>query len=206
MVTNEIHSLLAEQGASALLVDDLQAADLTELAWSGDAAHLRSIQTKLLAVARGAADYLAVRAPDGSPLAIGLIDYAIGENAAEIGQLAVQPQLQGMGLGTHLIARAEVGSVLAAGNGPLWGWRQTRSAHAPSTNAWGTSCMIASRIPGWLMMVRAARASTRPKCCCCGNPSLPEQGLPLRRRILASGPRPLPSMFLHQQRPAPSYR
>ncbi len=97
MVTNDIHSLLAEQGASALLVDDLQAADLTELAWSGDAAHLRSIQTKLLAVARGAADYLAVRAPDGSPLAIGLIDYAIGENAAEIGQLAVQPQLQGMG-------------------------------------------------------------------------------------------------------------
>jgi len=108
MVTNEIHSLLAEQGASTLLVDDLQAADLTELAWSGDAAHLRSIQTKLLAVARGEADYLAVRAPDGSPLAIGLIDYSIDENAAEIGQLAVQPQLQGMGLGTHLIAQAEV--------------------------------------------------------------------------------------------------
>jgi|GEM_PF-3031940 len=68
MVTNEIHSLLAEQGASTLLVDDLQAADLTELAWSGDAAHLRSIQTKLLAVARGAADYLAVRAPNGTHL------------------------------------------------------------------------------------------------------------------------------------------
>ncbi len=108
MVTNDIQALLAEQGASSLLVDDLQTADFAELAWSGDAAHLRSIQTKLQAVARGEADYLAVRAPNGAPLAIGLIDYTIGENAAEIGQLAVQPALQGMGLGTHLIAQAEV--------------------------------------------------------------------------------------------------
>jgi ribosomal protein S18 acetylase RimI-like enzyme len=107
-LTNDLRSLLSERGVSELVVDDLKAEDLAELAWAGDAAHLRSIQTKLLAVAQGQADYLAVRAPAGAPLAIGLIDYALSETEAEVGQLAVQPQLQGMGLGTHLIAQAEV--------------------------------------------------------------------------------------------------
>lgn len=108
MSTTDLKYLLAEKGASRLVVNDLQRADLSDLAWAGDAAHLRSIQTKLLAVGRGEADYLAVRAPDGSALAVGLIDYLFGEDAAEIGQLSVQPQLQGMGLGTQLIAAAEV--------------------------------------------------------------------------------------------------
>jgi len=58
-------------------------------------------------VARGQADYIAVRAPDGLPVAIGLIDYACGETEAEIGQLSVRSDLQGMGLGTHLIGAAE---------------------------------------------------------------------------------------------------
>lgn len=107
MSTTDLKTLLYEKSASVLVVNDLQRADLPELAWSGDAAHLRSIHEKLLAVVRGEVDYLAVRAPDGSPLAIGLIDYLFGEDAAEIGQLAVQPPLQGLGLGTHLIAAAE---------------------------------------------------------------------------------------------------
>ncbi len=107
MSTLDLTHLLAGNGVSLLVVNDLQHADLSDLAWAGDAAHLRSINEKLLAVGRGEADYLAVRAPDGSPLAVGLIDYLLGEDAAEIGQLSVQPQLQGMGLGTHLIAAAE---------------------------------------------------------------------------------------------------
>ncbi len=107
MSTSDLELLLSEKSASVLAVNDLTAEDLSELIWAGGAAHLRSIQTKLLAVGRGEADYLAVRAPDGSALAVGLIDYLFAEDAAEIGQLSVQPQLQGMGLGTHLIAAAE---------------------------------------------------------------------------------------------------
>lgn len=107
MLMNDLRRLLAERGASALLVDDLQVEELSDLTWAGDAAHRRSIKTKFLKVAQGEAEYLAVRAPDGSPLAIGLIDYTRGEAEAEIGQISVQPELQGMGLGTHLIAAAE---------------------------------------------------------------------------------------------------
>lgn len=108
MSTTDLKQLLAEKGASSLVVNDLQRADLPDLVWAGDAAHLRSINEKLLAVGRGEADYLAVRAPDGAPLAVGLIDYLFSEDVAEIGQLSVQPLLQGMGLGTRLITAAEV--------------------------------------------------------------------------------------------------
>lgn len=54
----------------------------------------------------GGADYLAVRAPDGSPIAKCLIAYAPGELSAEIGELAVRDDVQGMGIGTWLIRAA----------------------------------------------------------------------------------------------------
>lgn len=107
MTIDELQRLLSEIGANALVVNDLQADELPGLTWAGDAAHLRSVADKLLGVAHGETDYLAVRAPDGSPIAVGLIEYTFAPDAAEIGQLSVHPALQGMGLGTHLITAAE---------------------------------------------------------------------------------------------------
>jgi ribosomal protein S18 acetylase RimI-like enzyme len=104
---DQLRAYLRETGAGALTVDDLRESDLPSIGWSGNPAHLRSVGEKLSAAARGELDYLAVRAPDGTPLAKGAVEYGSRKDGGEIGQLATHPELQGMGLGSHLIAAAE---------------------------------------------------------------------------------------------------
>lgn len=61
----------------------------------------------LARVSYGDTEYLAVRAPDGTPVAIGGIDYSLAPGVGTIFQLATHERLQGLGLGTLLIAAAE---------------------------------------------------------------------------------------------------
>jgi hypothetical protein len=67
---------LARQGPGSLVVDDLTVDDLERIDWSGSARHVQAVAEVLMSVERGKAEYLAVRSPDGSPVAIGGIDYA----------------------------------------------------------------------------------------------------------------------------------
>lgn len=53
-------------------------------------------------------EYLVVRAPTGEPIAKGGIDYMRHAGAGTLWQLAVHPELRGCGIGTWLIAAAEV--------------------------------------------------------------------------------------------------
>jgi GNAT superfamily N-acetyltransferase len=103
----DVRELVETCGINALTIDDLQIADLPLITWSGNPAHIRSVAEKLLAVETGQADYLAVRAPDGSPIAKCVIEYSPSESSAEIAQLAVRDDLQGIGVGTLLIRSAE---------------------------------------------------------------------------------------------------
>jgi ribosomal protein S18 acetylase RimI-like enzyme len=94
-------------GLGSLIVDDLTAEDLPALGWSGSAAHLRSVARYLARVPSGEIEYLVVRGADGTPVAKAGIDYAETPGVAEIMQVATHGGLQGLGLGTALIAAAE---------------------------------------------------------------------------------------------------
>jgi hypothetical protein len=83
---DQLRAYLRETGAGALTVDDLRESDLPSIGWSGNPAHLRSVGEKLSAAARGELDYLAVRAPDGTPLAKGAVEYGSRKDGGEIGQ------------------------------------------------------------------------------------------------------------------------
>jgi ribosomal protein S18 acetylase RimI-like enzyme len=107
MEIETLRELLATQGPGVLTFGKLEARDLPDIWWAGSPTHLRNVALKLEAAARGELDYLAARAPDGTPVAKGYIDYATGEAEGTIGQLATRPELQGLGIATRLINAAE---------------------------------------------------------------------------------------------------
>lgn len=98
---------VSDSGPTALQVDDLTHKDLPRIDWSGTARHVQSVAEILDRAQRGEAEYLAVRAPDGTPVAIGAINYWEAPAAGTIFQLSTHPELQGLGLGTSLISAAE---------------------------------------------------------------------------------------------------
>jgi ribosomal protein S18 acetylase RimI-like enzyme len=98
-----------------ITIDDLGLADLSRLGWSGDAAHLRSVQAQLeRREARGEVEYLAARLPDGTPVGKAGVDLGVDPVRGVIWQVAVREDLQGQGIGTALIAACEA-RILAAG-------------------------------------------------------------------------------------------
>src|SRR5580698_3221969 len=104
----ETHAMVAAQGAAALAVDDLTLDDLHLIAWSGNPRHIDAVRRELLRVPSGQVEYLAVRAPQGRPVAKGMIDYVPFEGAGLLGQLATHPQLQSLGIGACLMTAAEL--------------------------------------------------------------------------------------------------
>src|SRR5580698_2731440 len=111
----ETHAMVSAHGAAALSVDDLTLDDLHVIAWSGNPKHIEAVQRELLRVPSGDVEYLAVRAPQGRPVAKGMIDYAAFEGAGLLGQLATHPQLQSLGIGAHLMTAAD-GRIAARGH------------------------------------------------------------------------------------------
>jgi len=94
-------------GPASLVIDDLRTEDLPALGWSGSAAHLRSVASYLARVPAGEVEYVVVRGVGGTPVAKAGIDYAEAPGVATIMQFATHGDLQGLGLGTALIAAAE---------------------------------------------------------------------------------------------------
>lgn len=106
-VIQEVHRVLDTEGVNALRLDDLTEDDLSSLGWSGTPSHLVSVRRALDRVASGGVEYLVVRAPDGHPIAKAGIDYAANPGAGTLWQMATAHELQGRGIGTHLISVAE---------------------------------------------------------------------------------------------------
>jgi ribosomal protein S18 acetylase RimI-like enzyme len=94
-------------GPESLVIDDLRTEDLAALGWSGTAAHIRSVASYLSRVPAGEVEYLVVRGLDGTPVAKAGIEYAEAPGVGTIMQLATHGELQGLGMGTALIAAAE---------------------------------------------------------------------------------------------------
>jgi GNAT superfamily N-acetyltransferase len=102
-----VHAVIASQGVAGLRVDDLRAADLDKLGWSGSPLHIKAVAAALDLVAPGDADYLVVRAPNGYPIAKGGVDHTDPERPGKIWQLATHGSLQSLGIGTLLIGALE---------------------------------------------------------------------------------------------------
>jgi ribosomal protein S18 acetylase RimI-like enzyme len=90
-----------------LTVRDLTREDLPSCAWSGSALHVAQLVQVLERAEHGEVDYLAVCPPSNLPVAIGGVDYTIGQGAGTLWQLAVHGALQSCGIGAILIQAAE---------------------------------------------------------------------------------------------------
>ncbi len=107
VVIQDVRRVLLSEGPAGLRVDDLTREDLSLLGWSGSSTHLASVGQALDRVDSGEVEYLVVRAPSGEPIAKGGIDYVETPGAGTLWQFATLSELQGLGIGTHLIAVAE---------------------------------------------------------------------------------------------------
>jgi ribosomal protein S18 acetylase RimI-like enzyme len=103
----ETRRAVADHGVGALVIDDLTAADLPVLGWSGDAAHLASVEAQLARMETGAVEYLVARAPDGTPIGKAGLDLGAIPRRGIVWQVAVHEDLQGLGIGTALIQACE---------------------------------------------------------------------------------------------------
>src|SRR5689334_4436720 len=104
---SETKHILEMSGIGSLLVDDLEYKDLELISWSGSPIHIKSVSKALAGVALGVTDCLAVRAANGLPVSKAVIDYLAHEGSGAIWQLATRGDLQGLGIGTRLVAEAE---------------------------------------------------------------------------------------------------
>lgn len=102
-----VRKVIETQAVDSLVVDDLKVEDLPHVKWAGGQYHPKAINEALDRVSEGEVEYLAVRAPNGNPVSIGGIDYAVHEGAGTLWQLATRGELIGLGLGSRLIAAAE---------------------------------------------------------------------------------------------------
>jgi ribosomal protein S18 acetylase RimI-like enzyme len=113
-LVSQARRLIEAEGTASLALGDLTADDLEHIAWSGDPHHLTVVGDALARVAEGALEYLALRLPNGRPVAKACLDFTRYPDAGYLSQLAAHPQLQGLGLGTRLMAGAE-GRIVARG-------------------------------------------------------------------------------------------
>jgi ribosomal protein S18 acetylase RimI-like enzyme len=106
-VLDATRAAIRRDGAASLTVNDLTAADLGRIAWSGGPLHVPAVAHALERAEQGEVDYLAVRSPDGWPVSIGGVDYGAHNGAGTLWQLATHGELTGLGIGTCLITALE---------------------------------------------------------------------------------------------------
>lgn len=88
-------------------VRDLRASDLPHCGWAGSTTHLRAVRAALDRVPGGGVGYLLVLDEDGTPVAMGGIDYDKPSGVPTLWQLGTDPQRRSQGFGTALIAALE---------------------------------------------------------------------------------------------------
>lgn len=94
-------------GVDSLTVNELTSEDLDRIPWSGTDLHIQHVRGELERVEDGEVDYLAVRAPNGTPICKAIVDYTQHEGAGTIGQFATMPELRSLGIGSLLMQKLE---------------------------------------------------------------------------------------------------
>jgi ribosomal protein S18 acetylase RimI-like enzyme len=90
-----------------LTVRDLEAEDLGDLDWSGEAEHVTAVAEALMASYAGQVALLAVVLPNGRLVATGGVDFRVSAGAGTLWMLSVHETFQGLGIGTTLIGALE---------------------------------------------------------------------------------------------------
>jgi ribosomal protein S18 acetylase RimI-like enzyme len=103
----EAKAVIERGGLDSLVVDELTFDDLDQIGWSGEPRHRQVVSDALSRVASGDVEYLAVRVPSGGPVAKVGIDFARYPGSGYLWQFATHPELQGLGIGSFLMAAAE---------------------------------------------------------------------------------------------------
>jgi ribosomal protein S18 acetylase RimI-like enzyme len=103
----EAKAVIERSGLDVLVVNALTFDDLDQIAWSGEPRHRVAVSEALSRVASGDVEYLAVRVPSGGPVAKVGIDFARYRGSGYLWQFATHPELQGLGIGSFLLAAAE---------------------------------------------------------------------------------------------------
>jgi ribosomal protein S18 acetylase RimI-like enzyme len=99
---------------------DLEAADLSDLNWSGGPEHIRAVATALEASYAGEVALLVGCLPNDRLLAMGGVDFRPSEDAGSIWMLAVHERFQSLGIGTQLIAALEQKIIERLGYSETW--------------------------------------------------------------------------------------
>lgn len=86
---------------------NLEPSDLADLDWTGGSEHLTAIAEQLPLMVTGEVEYLVGMLPNGRLIAAGGADLRPVVNAGVLWQLSVHPLLQGLGVGTAMIAELE---------------------------------------------------------------------------------------------------
>ena len=86
---------------------DLEAADLSDLDWSGGPEHIRAVAAALEASYAGEVALLVGSLPNDRLIAMGAVDFRTSEAAGSIWMLAVHERFQSLGIGTQLITALE---------------------------------------------------------------------------------------------------
>ena len=86
---------------------DLEAADLSDLTWSGGTEHIRAVAAALKASYAGEVALLVGCLPNDRLIAMGGVDFRPSEDAGSIWMLAVHERFQSLGVGTQLITALE---------------------------------------------------------------------------------------------------
>lgn len=86
---------------------NLEPSDLADLDWSGGVEHLSAIAEVLPLMVADEADYVVGELPNGRLVAAGGADLRPVAGAGVLWQLAVHPLLQGVGIGTAMVAVLE---------------------------------------------------------------------------------------------------
>ena len=86
---------------------DLEAADLSDLDWSGGPEHIRAVAAALEASYAGEVELLVGFLPNDRLIAMGGVDFRLSEDAGNIWMLAVHERFQSLGAGAELIGGLE---------------------------------------------------------------------------------------------------
>jgi ribosomal protein S18 acetylase RimI-like enzyme len=86
---------------------DLEAADLSDLNWSGGPEHIRAVAAALEASYTGGVALLVGSLPNGRLIAMGGVDLRTSDETGDIWMLAVHERFQSLGVGSQLIKALE---------------------------------------------------------------------------------------------------
>lgn len=91
----------------AVIVRDLEPADLADLHWSGGPEHLQALASAWQRTLTGEAVVVVAALANGRPVACGALDLRRYPGAGLLWMLAVHETLQGLGIGSGLVAALE---------------------------------------------------------------------------------------------------